>query len=458
VIESRREHLALLGGQPVSRFALFPRDRATVSDEGVEASVRVLRSGALSMFTSPEIAAFEEEFAEFVQAKHVVMVNSCTTAILASLMAEGVGPDDYVAVPAYTYIGSCMPILALGARPLLVDIDLSTQSMNVTALRIALDTYRVRAVIHVHLFGLCTGADEVADLCREHGAAYVADCAQFLGDSSTTRRIAERGVACFSFGESKLLRLGEGGAVATNSSELAERIRLARHEGELWTRLRSSRLAGKRPTTDDIVNHLASVRQGLNFRPLATAAAIGRVMLKELPAQLRKSAENAALLSAALADHPELNLPGGSRTWWTYPLRIAKHLPDRDLIFAALLAEGVPVGAHFPRLLINHPVVKELGASQHAKTPGAAEFAGSHLVLPIYPGLDKEHMRLLAAAFAKVLRCADELSSRDARRRAQFVLKELPILELCDGLFVFLSDDDERWSTVRSSRGAFRSH
>lgn len=433
---------ALLGGQPVSSFANFPRDRVAISERCVEAGVRSLRAGAWSMFTSPDVADFEAEFAHFVGAKHAVLVNSCTTAILASLMALDIGPGDLVALPAYTYIGSCMPVLALGARPLLVDIDPRTASMDVAALQEALLTHPIRAVIHVHLFGLCQCAVEVAELCRIHGAAYVSDCAQFLGDRDATRSLAESGPACFSFGESKLLRLGEGGAVTTNSDELAERLRLARHEGELWTRLRSSRLAGTRPTPSDVLRELASVQQGLNLRPLAIVAAMGRVMLEELPSHLNASAANAAYLSQTLAGHPEIVLPQpGPRTWWTYPLCVDQEHIQRDVVLAALLAEGVPVGVHFPRLIGDHPIAKDRGAVVPGPVPGAKQFANSHLVLPIYEPLCPTHIDAISAALKKVLRHSERLRSPESKARAELLLTTHRIEELCDGLFMFLAND-----------------
>lgn len=432
---------ALLGGQAVSSFASFPRDRVVVSERCVEAGQRSLREGAWSMFTSPEVAKFEAEFAHFVGAKHAVLVNSCTTAILASLMALGIGPGDHVALPAYTYIGSCMPVLALGARPVLIDIDPTTASMDLAALREALCVYPIRAVIHVHLFGLCINAVEVTELCRSHGAAYVADCAQFLGDRCATSLLVDSGPTCFSFGESKLLRLGEGGAVATNSDDLAERLRLARHEGEVWTRLQSSRLVGAKPTPDDILSGLASVQQGLNFRPLAIIAAIGRVMLEELPTRLSILATNAERLARSLSEHAEVILPLPSqRTWWTFPFCINPVHVERDVVLAAMLAEGVPVGIHFPRLVADHPIVKDCGAVIPSPTLGAMKFADSHLVLPIYEGLGSKHIDALSEALAKVLRNVERLRLPESKSRARLLLATRSISELCDGLFIFLED------------------
>ncbi|WP_255176118.1 DegT/DnrJ/EryC1/StrS family aminotransferase [Bordetella genomosp. 5] len=434
--------LALLGGDALACSRQFPRNRVKASEDCGNAAIRALQSGGWSMFTSDEVSAFETEFAQFVGAKHTVLVNSCTTAILASLMASGIGPGDHVAVPGYTYIGTCMPVLALGAHPVLIDIDPTTQSMDPRSLAQAFEQYSIRAVVQAHLFGLCSGAAEIVELCGRHNAVYIADNAQLLGERGITSTLAEYGATCFSFGESKLLRLGEGGAIATNSDALAERLRLARHEGEQWTRLNSSRLVGTQPTTNDLIEHLSSVQAGLNFRPFSVAAAIGRVMLRELPERLQKLSANAAVFNGLLGGHSCLKLPAeGVRTWWTYPLCVdPKHI-ERNVALAALLAEGIPVGVHFPRLISEHPTVKERARIGPSGLMGATQFSKTHLVLPIYPSLDTKDIETMCAAVSKVLVNGNDLKSELARARAEHLLKTRPISELCDGLFIFLEDN-----------------
>src|SRR5262249_16085859 len=154
------------------------------------------------------------ELAFSVGAEHAVLLNSCTTSIHACLLALGVAPGDRVAVPAYTYVGTCLPAAAIGAQLLFVDIDPITQSMSAEALQRELDTNPARAVIQAHLFGGANGAQAVTSLCRDHCISYIADCAQLIGDLKATAKILADGPCCFSFGESKTLRIGEGGAVA----------------------------------------------------------------------------------------------------------------------------------------------------------------------------------------------------------------------------------------------------
>jgi perosamine synthetase len=427
---------ALLGGPRTVPAGFFPRDRSTASPAAQEAVAVCLTSGAWSMFTSGEVAAFERELAAAVGAEHAILLNSCTTAIHACLLALGVGPKDRVAVPAYTYVGTCLPAAAVGAELVFVDIDPRTQSLAAADLERALDAGPVRAVIQAHLFGAAYGAGAVTRLCRERGIFYIADCAQFIGDREATAGLLVDGPCCFSFGESKTLRIGEGGAVATNSAELADRVRQARHEGEIWLRQGTSRLGGEPPAPRDVLQGLASVRIGLNYRPPALMAALARVQLRELPAALARTEANAQRLLAALAGLPGLTLPAPRNLWWTFPVLVESPF-ERDVLLAALLAEGIPAGVHFPRLMNEHPTLCQAASNGGSAFPGAELFACGHLVLPVFPALGPEHMDCIAAGVRKVL-AADADGRAAMAQPAADLLENARVAELCSGLFIYL--------------------
>jgi perosamine synthetase len=431
------EGLALLGGPPAADFAAFPHDRTTVSPAAARAVQRCLESGAWSMFTSPEVDAFERELGAALGARHVVLANSCTTAIHATLLAAGLRPGEFVGVPAFTYVGTCQPAVAAGARLVLIDVDSTTQSLSPAAVRQALDRWPLRALIQAHLFGRETAAAEISRLCDRRGVSYVSDCAQLIGDRAVTSDLCRRGPCCFSFGESKILRVGEGGAVATNSAEMAERLRLVRHEGEVWLRRSRSRLEGVLPRVEDVLGGLASAEVGLNYRPPALLAALGRVKLAELDDALARTRANAEALSAALAGLPGLTLPGPRSVWWTYPV-LVDHPAGRDAVLAALLAEGCPAGVHFPRLMADHPAVREAALNGDAAFPGAARFAEHHLVLPIFPALGSAQMEALAGACGKVFR--DLSAPSEVRSAAARFLRDRKVAELSSGLFLYLAD------------------
>jgi len=390
------------------------------------------------MFTSKEVRNFESEFADYIGAKHVIFVNSCTTALLSCLLAIDIRAEMMVAVPDYTYIGSCMPVITIGAIPVIVDIDPLTQSICPKSLREAFSQYDIRAVIHPHLFGRSSLANEISSICKDNGAAYISDCAQLLGDRGQTEMLTEFGPTCFSFGESKILRIGEGGAVATNDDSFAERVRQARHEGETWLRVGASRHGELCITANDVISGLASTSLGLNFRPMAIAGAIGRAMLPEVPARLNRCKENADILSAEMKHMGCFDADrGGRRTWWTYPVLIKEGHFSRDVFLAALLAEGVPVGVHFPRLISSHPIVSSRFRSTAECRKGAKAFSDLHFVLPIYPTLQPYHMKLITKCIAKVISSSALYGGR-IEQKAQSYLNRVEVKDLCDGLFLFV--------------------
>jgi dTDP-4-amino-4,6-dideoxygalactose transaminase len=292
-------------------------------------------------------------------------------------------------------------------------------------------------VIQAHLFGR-DGGMEVAKLCRDRGVLYIADCAQLVREE-VLADLCRCGPCCFSFGESKTIRIGEGGAVATNSSEFAERVRLVRHEGETWLRHGTSRLVGEPPSPRDVLEGLASVRVGLNYRPSALLAALARIQLQELPITLARTRDNAERLLKGLFGLPKLTLPAKRSSWWTFPI-LVEHPLERDVFLAALLAEGIPVGVHFPRLMSDHPVLRQVSQKSGQVFPNAELFARQHLVLPIFTGLGPVHMDRIADGVRKVLK-ASEKDLTAMREPAELFLSNRRIEELSSGLFFYLAPE-----------------
>lgn len=428
--------LALLGGTPRFETGFFPLDRAELALGAREAVVETLESGRWSMFTSPHVEAFEAEFAQYVGAKHAVMVNSCTTALMASLAALGIGAGNSIVAPSFTYIGSVQPARVLDAEIHWVDIAKSHQCIDVESLRSSVRSTDIDAVIFPALFGACNGYEEIADICRTKGIHLVFDCAQFLGDRLATSRMAEYGLCCFSFGESKILRIGEGGAVATNSDTLAERIRLFRHEGEMWLSSKMSRVAISDVSPRDVLSSLTTMQRGLNLRPLAIAAALGRAQLRGLGEFLGATDRNARVMNDQLSALTEIRLPTERAGWWTFPVTIEDPDIDRDTLLAALLAEGLPVGVHFPNLLPYHPLFSDGKCRGDVRYPNAERFAGRHLVLPVYPRMDEESIRNMAQCLSEVV-SSPGLRTEKTTEVASAYLRDVKLQELSAGLYLF---------------------
>ena len=436
------QQIALFSSVPKFPNEYFPKDRCLISEKTIDNVCRVLRSGKWSMFTSPEIELFEEEFAELVGAKYSIFVNSCTNAILSSLYALDLPIKPNIIAPAYTYIGTCMPLAFIDAMPIFVDIDPISQSVNTESFEKAVAKHHVDAAILPKLFGKAIDFDEkIINICKKKNISIIYDCAQFLGSNDFTKKYIEAGACCFSFGESKLLRIGEGGAICTNSDKFAERVRTFRHEGEKWIFQNTSRVSGWRPKLRDAVYGLSSVQKGLNCRPLAIAASIGRQKIAEFQNDISKFKTNAGILRAHLSGIDQLSLPSDEvQTWWSFPILINSPYINRDVLLASLIAEGIPAGVHFPKLIpentIFTSVCKTWDSGLNELFPEASKFSANHIVLPIYPALEKDHIIDIADCL-KTLLSNPILNSEEAYLASSKIFDTTTISELCSGLYMF---------------------
>lgn len=329
----------------------------------IDAAVhRVLDSGWYIL--GPEVDAFEAEWAEWCGADHAVGLANGLDALILALRALDVGPGDEVIVPSNTYIATWLAVSAVGARPVPVEPDPATHNIDPARI-VAAITSATKAVLAVHLYGQPADLDPILALARQHGLAVIEDAAQAHGARYKGRRIGAHGdVVCWSFYPGKNLgALGDGGAVTTNRSDLADRIRVLRNYG--------SRMK--------YVNEV----QGVNSRLDPLQAAVLRVKLPYLDAWTDRRRAIAAAYAEGL-QQTGLILPHvpdwADPVWHLYVVRT----PDRDGLQKRLGAAGVGTLIHYPIPPHMQAAYADLGLLSEA-LPVARQLAGEVLSLPIGP-------------------------------------------------------------------------
>ena len=212
-------------------FVGLDRQHAELRPELLEALASVLDGG--SFILGDDVEAFEREWAEYCEARFAVGVASGTAAIHLTLEALGIGPGDEVIAPANTFVATVLPVLQLGARPVLVDCDPVTAMIDLDAVAEAV-TPRTKAVLPVHLYGQPADLAPLLELADKHGFDVVEDACQAHGARYHGRRVGGIGrAACFSFYPSKNLgTIGDGGAIVTNDERLAAALREKRDLGQ----------------------------------------------------------------------------------------------------------------------------------------------------------------------------------------------------------------------------------
>ncbi len=312
----------------------------------------------------PLVESFEQEFAAYSGVREAVGVASGTDAIELALRALEIGAGDEVITAANTCIPTVAGIEASGATPVLVDVDEARFTLDPAELAGA-TTARTKAIVPVHLYGQCADVRGIAAHAREHGLHVVEDAAQAHGAALGGRRAGSLGVAAaFSFYPTKNLgALGDGGAVATDDTELAATLRELRSFGE--------RRGGE------------AMRKGVNSRLDPLQAALLSVKLERLEGWNARRRELARLYDEGLPDTVlvPLEAPDAHHVYHLYVVRSGR----RDELARALEQRGIGTLVHYPRAVHQHP------AYAHLARPGrlgrSERLASEVLSLPLYPEL-----------------------------------------------------------------------
>ncbi|OAN54677.1 erythromycin biosynthesis sensory transduction protein eryC1 [Paramagnetospirillum marisnigri] len=323
-----------------------------------------------------EVAAFEAEMAAHNGSAHCIGVNSGTDALVLALQALGVRPGDEVITVSHTALATVAAVTLTGAVPVLVEVDPLTRTICPKSAEAAV-TAKTKAMVAVHLYGQPCAMDALLDLAKRKGIALVEDCAQAQGATYAGRRVGSMGDAgCFSFYPTKNLgAIGDGGAVTTNDSGVAERVRQLRQYG--WDESRVSQRVGHNSRLDEM------------------QAAILRLKLPDLDADNARRAAVSARYNAALAGLPGLTLPpvvaGTEAAHHLYVIETER----RDALKAHLADRGVLAGIHYALPAHRNPGYATLVRLPPGGLPVTEALVGRILTLPIYPELSEAEIKVV---------------------------------------------------------------
>ena len=358
---------------------------APIRDEILSALTRVCDSQRFIL--GPEVDALERDLVSQLEAGDAIAVSSGTDALLAAMMALGIGPGDDVLTTTYSFFATAGCISRLGATPRLVDIDPVSYNLAPEAVRAAI-TPQTRAIIVVHLYGQCADMDPVLADAREAGIPVIEDAAQAIGARYHGRQAGSMGaIGCFSFFPSKNLgAFGDGGLVTTGDDALAREVRLLRNHGAEPKYIHQ--------------------RIGGNFRLDALQAAVLRVKLPHLARWSEMRRANAAAYAeliddAGLAGRVGLpvEVPGHTHIYNQFIVRV----PDRDRVRAVLTEHGIGTEIYYPVPFHLQPCFADLGYAR-GDFPHAERAADETLALPIYGELTRDQQASVVSALAASLK------------------------------------------------------
>jgi dTDP-4-amino-4,6-dideoxygalactose transaminase len=356
-------------------FVNLKAEYRSIKPEIDAAVARVFETGQFVL--GDEVAAFEREFAAACGAAHGVAVSSGTAALQLALIAAGVGAGDEVITVPFTFVATAASILYTGSRPVFVDVDPRSFTMDPARVEAAI-TPRTRAIMPVHLYGQPADMDPIRDIATRHGLMVIEDAAQAHAARYKGRPAGGLGdLACFSFYPSKNLgAYGEGGMVTTDRAEFADHLRLLRNWGE-------------RTKYEHVVAAFNARMQGLQ-------GAILRVKLRHLERWTDSRRRHAARYNTLLKDSglglPE-EMPYARHVYHLYTVRVR----DRAAVRASLDAAGIQTGLHYPVPVHLQPAYADLGY-RAGQFPESERAAAEVLSLPMFPELTSDQIAIVGEA------------------------------------------------------------
>ncbi|MDK1028783.1 MAG: DegT/DnrJ/EryC1/StrS family aminotransferase [Anaerolineae bacterium] len=340
----------------------------------------VLESGHFILGSN--VAAFEEEMATYLGAKHAIGVASGTDALVIALRAAGVEPGGEVIVPSLSFYATASTVITIGARPVFVDIDRDTYLIDTIGVEKAV-TSKTKAIIPVHLYGQPANMDEIMEIAQKHNLKVIEDNAQAIGavyKGKKTGTIGDIGTLSF-FPSKNMGAYGDGGMVTTNDDEIAEKVRKLRMHG--WKKKYFPEMLGYNSRLDEL------------------QAAVLRVKLKHLDAWNARRADIAHVYSKYLVKlglRVPVEAPDRTHVYHLYVVPFE----ERDIVQQKLKEAGIASGVYYPQPLHLAEPSREFGKGE-GQCPVSERCSKTLLALPGYPEMTDTQIEQVLAAVEKIL-------------------------------------------------------
>lgn len=363
---------------------MLPVSRPSIGHEELKEVEKVFSTGWLGLGST--VFEFEEQLRDYLEAKHVIAVNTGSTAMHIALDAFGIKEGDEVIVPSLTFCASVQVITDLGARPVFCEINPDNLNMDISDVRKRI-TRRTKAIMPVHYCGQPCDMDALMEISRKQNIIIIEDAAHAFGSSYKGKKIGSFGDAtCFSFDPIKNLTCGEGGAVVLSDDKVAEIIRTKRIMGidkDTWHRYRNERAWFYEVTMQGYRYHMSNIN-----------AAIGIAQFKKLESFIRRKKEIVQVYNDAFT-----NISGIKILSWnleetapfTYIIRVLNG--TREDLIKFLRDQGVGAGIHY---IPNHlqPFFKPFATS----LPVTEQIGEEILTLPLYYDMTDEEVSIVKKA------------------------------------------------------------
>jgi len=366
-----------------------------ITDKDKKAVLEALKSRWLT--GGPRAKELERMFANYINVKHAVSVNSCTAALHLAMRALNIGPGDEVIVPVLTFAATANAPLFVGAKPVFADIDERTFNISPKDIQNKI-TEKTKAIIVVHYGGQPCDMKEIMQTAKRHDLYVVEDCAHSLGAEYTGQKTGGVGtIGCFSFYPTKIIITLEGGMVTTNDEKMAEQTRILREHGMTKSAFEREK---KATWYYDVVD------LGYNYRLNEVQAALGISQLKRVEEINERRIEAAHYYTQKLKEIDGIIPPYGAKdrthVYHLYVIKVTERYGvDRDELYKRLSAKGIGLSVHYTPLHLLTFYKRKLGY-QKGDFPVAEKISKEILSLPLFPLIPKAQIDYVVKEISRI--------------------------------------------------------
>jgi perosamine synthetase len=357
-------------------------------EHDVEKVTSVIKRG-MYWAIGPEIKEFEKKVAEYVGVKYALALNSGTSALHVILAAHDIGKGDEVIVPSFTFIATANAALFVGAKPIFAEIEGETYGLDPADVERRI-TPKTKAIMPIHCGGSPCHIEKLKHIADKHNLILIEDAAESLGAMVNNRKVGSFGdSAILSFCAPKVISVGEGGMILTNSKDVYEKARLIYNHGRVET---SDYFSS--------TEQMEYVTLGYNFRMSTMTAALGIAQMEKIDKIIGMRRANANYMSQRLSQIEAVKTPTVSdrffHVYQLYTVRLRSNSTLRDDLMRYLLKNGIMAKVYFYPVHLTQFYRKEFGYRE-GYLPVTEKVASEVLTLPMYPTLTKEEMDYIGA-------------------------------------------------------------
>jgi dTDP-4-amino-4,6-dideoxygalactose transaminase len=386
------------------------RDEMCYTKEEKESVLKCLSDDESSIFVGNTVLNFEKKLAKYLNVKYAVALPNCTLSIYTALQVLGIQPGDEVLVPNLTHASSIQPIIMSGGKIKVFDFLPNSYYYDIKQIK-KLITKNTKFILVCYLYGMPTNIDEIKRVCEDKKILLIEDVAQAFGTRYNKKYLGTIGeIGCYSFNDTKTLRIGEGGALVTNNEKIYNKIKCFIHVGEIFNSSKKTTVNSNTTYGDLLINGISTINKGLNLRPSPVLFSIGLNRLKTIDKVIKKRREKQLLYIGRLSNIKGINFINNlnvNQIDECVPIALwivldSKYY-DRNKIIVGLLNLGIPVGSFNYNTIINNDYFKKFVVNKSNELNESQKIRDNSIFLPLYESLTLNGVNEICDAFLYVI-------------------------------------------------------